>query len=88
MKKLLFHWVPHELTLNHKQKRVDICKILLDTLNTLTCNQLKKIVTCDESWFYLSYKADSILSTDENTKITIIFEYKFYSLEIVPSNIK
>ena len=43
--------IPHELTPEQAQRRVDVCKQLLE--NPMDERFLKRIVTCDEKWVYL-----------------------------------
>lgn len=65
LKRLLIKWVPHQLTNEHKHKRVTFAKALLSKLNHFSEEQLKRVITCDESWFFLRYYADSIWTDSE-----------------------
>lgn len=58
MQKICLHWVPHDLTESQKVSRLNVSKELLDILQSLSKNQIKKVVTADESWFFLWYGAD------------------------------
>ncbi len=53
-KKVAARWVPHKLTLDQKQKRVEFCPKNLEKLES---EQWRKydIVTCDETWIYLRH---------------------------------
>jgi hypothetical protein len=55
MRKLSTRWVPHILTPEQMQARVDAAELMKKKL--LQCKKMgfKNIVTGDESWFYLSY---------------------------------
>lgn len=49
LRKLTARWVPHKLTPENKQERVDCCNELLRS----SCRRmLSRIVTCDETWLY------------------------------------
>ncbi len=60
MKKLCLHWVPHDLTESQKVARLEISKQLLSLLQSFSENQARKVVTADESWFFLWYGADGL----------------------------
>ena len=60
LKKLHFHWVPYALTPQQKVNRVDQSKQLLNALKSLSQFQMTKVITCDESWFFLWYLVDGI----------------------------
>ena len=60
LKKLHFHWVPYELTSQQKATRVNKSKELLSILKSLSKSQRTKVITCDESWFFLWYLVDGI----------------------------
>lgn len=61
-------WIPHVLSELQKQNRVDVSTILLKQLTSLSEIQLASTLTCDESWFYLTYYDDGIW-TDPSTKL-------------------
>ena len=44
--------IPHELSEENAQRRVDICKELLK--NPFDKRFVKRIVTCDEKWIYFT----------------------------------
>ena len=52
MKKICARWVPHILTDEQKQKRVDAARILLDRYGHGNQQLLNNIVTGDETWIY------------------------------------
>ena len=52
MNKVSARWVPRQLTLQHKNNRLDMCASLL-TRQGQDTNFISKIVTMDESWFPL-----------------------------------
>jgi len=47
--KLCARWVPRELTAEHKRKRVEICRCLLDRYSNEGEEFLSRIVTGDET---------------------------------------
>lgn len=55
MRKFASRWVPHRLTAEQKQKRVDMSRDLLESLSGMSERQLSNVITEDESWFFLSY---------------------------------
>lgn len=63
-KKLHFRWVPHDLNESQKLNRCEQSKELLSILESLSDDQLKKVVTCDESWFFLWYAEGCIWTRD------------------------
>ena len=60
LRKVHFKWFPHLLTPIQKAKRLEISKELLKILTSLTPKQKMKLVTLDESWFYLTCYSDGI----------------------------
>lgn len=62
MRKLCCHWVPHDLTEIQKANRVKQSKELLSILQSLTKRQTMKVITADESWFFLQYGSDGFWS--------------------------
>lgn len=56
--------VPHELTPENLQRRVDICKQLLS--NPLDERFFKRIVTCDEKWIYFRNENNQNQWLDKN----------------------
>ena len=75
MKKLCCHWIPHDLTEIQKEQRVQQSKQLLSILQSLSAKQTMKVITADESWFFLWYGSDGFWSyggkKPENTLHTI-----------------
>lgn len=58
MHKVCAKWVPHKLTADHKEKRVELSKQLLETLK----KGYNNIITGDETWMYfftISSKEDN-----------------------------
>ena len=58
MHKVCAKWVPHKLTADHKEKRVELSKQLLETLK----EGYNNIITGDETWMYfftISSKEDN-----------------------------
>jgi AraC-like DNA-binding protein len=53
-------WVPHLLTCDLKTKRVELARELLETLRSEEHTCFHRIITGDESWFYLDYSSDHI----------------------------
>jgi histone-lysine N-methyltransferase SETMAR len=49
------HWIPHELTTNLRQIRVETCRELLPTLIAHEKNKFQRFVTGDENWFTLEF---------------------------------
>lgn len=49
-------WVPHLLTCEMKEKRVEQCKLILNALETARRSHFNGIMTGDESWFLYSYQ--------------------------------
>ena len=62
MKKLCCHWVPHDLSEIQKAHRVQQSKELLAILQSLSAQQRIKVITADESWFFLWYGSDGFWS--------------------------
>ena len=58
LKKVLFKWVPHELSNEQKQERFFYSNKLQSKLLHFSEGQLMKLITCDESWFFLCYFFD------------------------------
>ena len=54
----------HDLNECQKLNRCEQSKELLSILESLSDDQLKKVVTCDESWFFLWYAEDCIWTQD------------------------
>lgn len=55
LKKRCLRWVPKILNERQKAERVQYSKEMLKTLTKLNGKDKMLVVTCDESWFYLSY---------------------------------
>lgn len=66
LKKVLFKWVPHELSNEQKQKRVFYSNKLLSKLLHFSEGQLMKLITCDESWFFLCYFFDGMWTDSDS----------------------
>lgn len=52
VRKLSSRWIPHFLTQEQKDTRVDWCKFMLKKLDEGDSRQVSYIVTSDESWIY------------------------------------
>ena len=52
LKKLSLKWIPHFLTEQQKQNRMDFCQYFLDTYRDIKNKTTYNIVTCDETWLY------------------------------------
>lgn len=52
LRKLSARWIPHLLTEEQKQRRVDFCKFMLDKFAGGSSKSVSEIVTGDESWIY------------------------------------
>ena len=59
MKKRYRRWVPKILSDKQKEIRKELSLKMLRVLERLSPAQRLSVVTCDESWFYLSYGHDS-----------------------------
>ena len=59
LKKRYRRWVPKILNSDQKKKRMDMSKNMYNFLSKLKENQRYAVITCDESWFFLSYDFDS-----------------------------
>jgi thiol-disulfide isomerase/thioredoxin len=53
MKNFHVRWVPHQLTTELQATKLAKCRELLPVLEALQKNNFRKVVTEDESWFYL-----------------------------------
>jgi histone-lysine N-methyltransferase SETMAR len=53
-------WVPHLLTCDLKRKRVDLSTELLEILRHEEGSGFHRVITGDESWFYLHYSSNHI----------------------------
>jgi len=51
LRKVSSRWIPHSLTVEQKQKRLDFCKAMLAKLKSGEW-RLDQILTGDESWFF------------------------------------
>jgi hypothetical protein len=58
----LLRWVHHLLTSELKQKRIEVSQALLTILPFEEETSFQRIITGDESWFYLDYSSDHIWS--------------------------
>jgi hypothetical protein len=57
---ILFRWVPHAISINHKSKRVSYSKLLLTALMEHKANGFQRIITGDGVWFFLDYPYGSV----------------------------
>ncbi|GFV45543.1 putative mariner transposase [Trichonephila clavipes] len=57
MRKLCSKWVPRELTIDPKQQRIDDSKQCLELLNSNKSEFLRRYVTMDETWPYISHRS-------------------------------
>ena len=55
LKKYRRRWIPHFLSENDKEKRVEYSKLILDELIKARKNFFNIIMTGDESWFFYEY---------------------------------
>ena len=67
--------VPHELTPDQAQRRVEICKTLLS--NPLDERFFKRIVTCDEKWIYFKNENDSNQWLDQSQPALPVVRRRF-----------
>jgi hypothetical protein len=67
LKNLLLHWVPHKLTSELLQKRIQLSSQLLRVFESQQRIRFRDIVTGDESWFLQHYGHRQIwcISADE-----------------------
>jgi hypothetical protein len=66
MKRISLRWVPHELTVAEKHKRVADSWILLQTRIADAPNEFTNIITADESWHHWFYQHSSEWSTSRD----------------------
>jgi transposase len=59
LKKLHLRWVPHTLSANQKSERVTYSRLLAKALEKEQPNKFQRVITGDESWFFLYYPHDS-----------------------------
>lgn len=59
-------WIPHSLTDDQLFQRVEDSKRLLEFLVKASPKKRMKIITCDESWFYLNYFNDEAWLPDDS----------------------
>lgn len=52
VRKVCARWIPHSLSEEQKEKRVDWCKFMLTKFKGGESKEVSKIVTGDESWIY------------------------------------
>ncbi|GFW33798.1 putative mariner transposase [Trichonephila clavipes] len=52
MRKLCSKWVPHEITIDQKQQRIDDSKPCLELFNRNKSEFLRRYVTMDETWLH------------------------------------
>jgi hypothetical protein len=57
MRRLTRSWVPHELTLANKAKRVEDARMLLQVLRSGSEKHFACTMTGDESWFSYNYES-------------------------------
>jgi hypothetical protein len=60
LKKFRLRWVPHALSINKKSERVSDSKVLLKALMEQKASGLQRIITGNESHFFLAYPPDSV----------------------------
>lgn len=71
LKKVHFRWVPHILSDQQRMNRIEESNKLLSILESLSPNQLLKVVTCDESWMFLWYQEDGVWKHDGERLIAV-----------------
>jgi transposase len=59
LKKFHLRWVPHSLTPNQKSERVTLSGQLLRELEESQADNFERVITGDESWFFLYYPHES-----------------------------
>jgi hypothetical protein len=59
LKKFYLSWVPHSLSPPHKAERVSTSSLLLPALKEAESTGFDRVITGDESWFYLLYPHES-----------------------------
>jgi hypothetical protein len=59
LKKFHLRWVPHIPSPTQKAERVSISSLLLAALEEAQSTGFDRLITGDESWFYLSYLHES-----------------------------
>jgi histone-lysine N-methyltransferase SETMAR len=52
LRKLAARWVPHLLTLEQKERRLDFCRFMLGKFDGGSSKSVSYIVTGDETWIY------------------------------------
>jgi hypothetical protein len=60
-------WIPHQLTEQSPELRLQKCQELLEVLQAMEASKFRSIVTGDESWFTLEFQHSAKwgLSRDE-----------------------
>ena len=72
MKKLCCLWVPHDRTEIQKANRKKQSQELLSILQSLSAKQTMKVITADESWFFLQYggkRPENVTHTINDEKV-------------------
>jgi hypothetical protein len=62
MQKLVRWWIPHDLSEANRRERVLKANLLLEELRADERNKFANTMTGDESWFFLTYKSDSMFA--------------------------
>jgi histone-lysine N-methyltransferase SETMAR len=60
LKKFHLRWVPHSISSNQKSERVSYSNLLLAALEESRQTGFERLITGDESWFYISYPHESV----------------------------
>jgi histone-lysine N-methyltransferase SETMAR len=96
-------WVPHELTADQKGQRVALSKQLLALLQRVSGSAEHRVVTLDESWFYLYSDHEAIwlqadqeppertrhTIQDEKVMVTIVWSVDgFHVVDHLPNGVK
>ena len=70
MMKIHSHWIPHQLTMKNREKRVECPKEILKIIENASLKKRANILTQDESWFFFENPRDWIWqkSTDPRQK--------------------
>ena len=63
LRKYVRKWVPHELTVEQKEERVQRSIEILEILKKAAKKNFINIMTGDESWFYLKYESSFMYSS-------------------------
>jgi hypothetical protein len=66
LQKFHLRWVSHVLSSNQKSERVTYSSLLLEVLEEAQRTGFERIITGDESWFFLSYPHNSAWTTSRD----------------------